>query len=168
MRKLRLIMWLIACGVIFTGCNSPSPPIHDSMCYSKLVSKPNDNVLYDTIDLQYWLYSSTDTPTTVIVSIATSPSPNGQLIGYSCGIKNGKCKHFRLRSGEIERDIPFVEQDLTSSSRVPVYYTVDKPGITKTTLTFDEFVRLQTAIENKDFIKAKQIVTEKEKEQLSI
>ena len=43
-----------------------------------------------------------------------------------------------------------------------------KNEISKTTLTFDEFAQLQAAIENEDYIKAKQIVTEKEKEQLSI
>jgi len=153
---------LIACGLILTGCSHPSPPIHDSLRYSKLVSKPNDNVLYDTIDLQYWL-DSTGTPIVVIVSIATSSSPYGQLIGYSCGFKNGKCKYFRLKSREIRRDIPFIEQDLISSGRVPVYYTVDKPGIAKTSLTFDEFAQLQNAVENKDFPKAKHIVTERTK-----
>ena len=61
-----------------------------------------------------------------------------------------------------------MERELISSGKVPVYYAIDDPGIARTTLTFDEFVQLQAAIENQDFIKAKQIVTEKEKEQLSI
>jgi hypothetical protein len=163
MRELSLIVWLFACGVILTGCSNPSPPIHDSMHYSKLISKPNDNVLYDTIDLQYWLDRSADTPIVVIVSIATSPSPKGQLIGYSCGFKNGKCKYFRLKSKQIKKDIPFIEQDLISSGKVPVYYAVDKCEIAKTTLTFDEFKCLQAAIKNKDFSEAKQIVTKKPK-----
>jgi hypothetical protein len=57
---------------------------------------------------------------------------------------------------------------MISSGKVPVYYAIDKREISKTILTFDEFVRLQAAIANKDFIKAKQIVTTRINGKLSL
>ncbi len=167
MKELKSTILLIAFVVLLAGCGDHSPPKQGSMGYSKLVSEPGDNVLYEVIDLEYWLDNETGRPAVVVISFRTSSSPFGQLIGYAYGFRNGRCKYSQLRSGDSRQDIPFVERDLISSGKVPVYYAIDKPGIAKRTLTFDEFVRLQAAIENKDFIKAKQIVTEKEKEQLS-
>lgn len=168
MRELSSIIWLIMCGLFLVGCGDHSPPKHDSMDYSKLISKPGENILYETIDLEYWLDNETGKPAVVVISFRTSSSPFGQLIGYAYGFKNGRCKYSQLRSGESRRNIPFVERDLISSDKVPVYYAIDKPGIAKTTLTFDEFVRLQASVENKDFIKAKQIVTTRVNGKLSI
>lgn len=167
MRELSSIMWLIACCFFLVGCGDHSPPKQGSMESSKLVSKPGDNVLYEAIDLEYLLDNETGKPTVGVISFRTSSSPFGQLIGYAYGFRNGRCKYSQLRSGDSRRNIPVVERDMVSSGKVPVYYAIDKPGIAKTTLTFDEFVQLQAAIENKEFSKAKQIVTEKDKGQLS-
>ena len=59
-------------------------------------------------------------------------------------------------------------RDVAVSDKVPIYYTVDKPGITKTTLTFDDFGRLLAAIGNKEFAAAKLLVMEQSNEQSSI
>lgn len=168
MKEQNSTILLVAFVLLLAGCGDYNPPKQGSVEYSKLVSKPGDNVLYETIDLEYWLDNETEKPAVVVISFRTSSSPLGQLIGYAYGFKNGRCKYSQLRSGDSRRNIPFVERDLISSGKGPVYYAIDKPGIAKTTLTFDEFVRLQAAVENKDFIKAKQIVTEKEKRQRSI
>ena len=168
MSQLKSIILLIGFVLLLAGCGDHSPLKQGSMEYSRLVSKPGDNVLYEVIDLEYWLDNETGKPVIVVISFRTSSSPFGQLIGYAYGFRNGRCKYSQLRSGESRRNIPFVERELISSGKVPVYYAIDDPGIARTTLTFDEFVQLQAAIENQDFIKAKQIVTEKEKEQLSI
>jgi hypothetical protein len=167
MKKLDLTMCLVVCGLLLAGCGGYRSPKQGSMRYSKRISKPGDNVLYEAIDLEYWLDNVTGKPAVVIVSFRTSSSPFGQLIGHSCGFKNGRCKYFQLQSDKSKRDIPFIEEDLISSDEVPVYYAVDNPGIAKTILTFDEFERLQTAVEKKDFLEAKHIITKRTKENTS-
>jgi hypothetical protein len=120
---------------------------------------------YEAIDLEYWLDNETGKPAVVIISFNTSSSPFGQLIGYRCGFGNGRCKYFRVWSGKsVKKDIPFIENDLISTGKVPVYYAVKKNEITKATLKLDEFKRLQDAIENKDFSEARQIVTRDSKD----
>ena len=59
MRKLDCAIWLMVCCSLLTGCGNYSPAKHASMKYSKLVSEPDENVLYDAIDLQYWLDNRT-------------------------------------------------------------------------------------------------------------
>lgn len=167
MRELRCVMLLIACCSFLAGCGDLSPPKQGSMEYSKLVSKPGENVLYEVIDLQYWIDNSTRKPSVVIVSFNTSSSPFGQLIGYRCGFRDGRCKYFRVWSGKSKKqDIPFIEIDLISTGKVPVYYAVKKNEIIKATLKFDEFKRLQDAIENKDFSEANKIVTRNSKDKI--
>ena len=169
MRQLGPILLLIGLALLLAGCGDHSPPKQGSMDYSKLISNPGENVRYEAIDLEYWLDNTTGKPAMVIISFNVSSSPFGQLIGYNCGFDNGQCKYFRIWSGKgKKKDIPFIENDLISTGKVPVYYAVKKDEMSKTTLTFGEFARLQAAIENEDYTKAKQIVTENEKEPLSI
>jgi hypothetical protein len=163
MRQLGCILPLIGFVLLLAGCGDHSPPKQGGMEYSKLVSKPGENVLYEAIDLQYLIDNATSKPAVVIISFNTSSSPSGQLIGYRCGFGNGRCKYFRVWSGKSRKqEIPFIENDLILTGKLPVYYAIKKNEISKTTLTVDEFAQLQAAIENEDYIKAKQIVTEKE------
>lgn len=164
MKEPNSTILLVAFVLLLAGCGDYSPPKQGSVEYSKLVSKPGDNVLYETIDLEYWLDNQTGKPAVAVISFRTSSSPFGQLIGYAYGFKNGRCKYSQLRSGDSRRNITFVERDLISSGKVPIYYAIDKPGIAKTILTFEEFAQLQNAVENKDFFEAKQIVTKRPKE----
>ncbi len=158
MKELGSIMGLIACGLLLAGCGGHSSPKQGAAQYSTLISKPNENVCYEGIDLAYWFDHSSN-PAVVVISFATSSSPFPQLIGIGCGFRNGTCEYFQLHEGKSKRDIPFIEGDLVSSGKIPVYYAVDRHEATKTTLTFDEFERLQTAVESKSFAEAKHIVT---------
>ena len=165
MKQANFVLLLTGMALSLTGCNEGRPPNRKSMQLSKQISKPNENTLFEAIDLEYWVDYETSKPALAIVSFRKTSTPSTSRIGFSYNFSGERCNYFQVWVGESKRlDIPYPENDLISTGRLPVYYAVEKHNISKAILTTDEFEQLRAAIENEDYTRAKQVVTDNAEE----
>ena len=166
MRQIRFVLLLFGLAPLLAGCGG-SPPQKESMKFEKQINKPDEGLLFEAVDLDYWIDGETSKPSVAIVSLRISDAPATQQFGISANFSGGKSNYFRISQGKSGwLDIPYPENDLISAGQLPVYYAVKEDEISKAVLTSDEFAQLRAAIENKDFTAAKKIVTDNAEEQL--
>ena len=168
MRQISFVLLLIGLAPLLAGCGESVPPQPESMNFRKQINKPDEGLLFEAVDVDYWIDVETSKPSVAIVSLRISAAPATQEFGFEADFTGGKSNVFRIKQGKSGwLDIPYPENDLISAGKLPVYYAAKKDEISKAVLTFDEFAKLQAAIENEDYAGAKKIVTDNAEEQLT-
>lgn len=165
MRQITFVLVLFGLAPFLAGCGG-KPPQQESMNFKKQINKPDEGLLFEAVDLDYWIDGETSKPSLAIVSLRISVAPVTQQFGISAHFGDEPGNYVRISQGKSGwKEIPYPENDLISAGQLPVYYAVKKDEICKAVLTSDEFAQLRAAIENEDFSGAKKIVTENAEEQ---